>query len=147
MGQLDDKAYLGKGWSFPPSFAKAPKIVEMVASQEDIEQSLEILLSTRPGERVMQPLYGCNLDIMLFEPLTTTLITFMKDLIKRSILFYEARIDVERIEINDSNLLEGFILIEIDYRVRSTNSRFNFVYPFYLNEGVDQNTIRRRGTL
>lgn len=138
MKQNKDESYLGRGWSFPPVFEKQNKQVEMVISEDDIEQSLQVLLSTRPGERVMQPGYGCNLDVMLFEPVTTTLITFIKDLIKKSILFYEARIDVDKIEITTENIKEGFVLIEIEYTIRSTNSRFNFVYPFYLEEGETQ---------
>ncbi|EZH71838.1 hypothetical protein ATO12_05520 [Aquimarina atlantica] len=138
-----EQSYLGKGWSFPPIFDKLRKQVDMVVNEKDIEQSLNILLSTRPGERIMQPSFGCNLDIMLFEPITTTLITFVKGLIKKSILFYEARIDANRIEVNTENINSGLILIEIDYTIRSTNSRFNFVYPFYTDEGIDQDIILR----
>lgn len=126
--------YLGKGWSFPTSFKPLTKQVDMVVSEEDIEQSLELLLGTRPGERIMQPAYGCNLDIMLFEPITITLITYIKDLVRKAILFYEARIDVLAIDISTEKVNEGVILIEVNYILRSTNSRFNFVYPFYLNE-------------
>lgn len=137
MSQGSDASYLGKGWSFPPVFDKQKKQVSMVVNEEDIKQSLEILLSTRPGERVMQPGFGCNLDIILFEPITTTLITYIKDLIKKAILFYEARIDVNEIKIEVENINAGLILIGIDYTIRSTNSRFNFVYPFYLKEGTN----------
>lgn len=126
--------YLGKGWSFPTSFKLLTKQVDMVVGEEDIEQSLELLLGTRPGERVMQPAYGCNLDIMLFEPITITLITYIKDLVRKAILFYEARIDVKTIDIHTEKVNEGVILIEVNYILRSTNSRFNFVYPFYLEE-------------
>nr|WP_321236378.1 GPW/gp25 family protein [uncultured Psychroserpens sp.] len=135
MKELNDQSYLGIGWSFPPSFNIVDKEVEMVTNQQDIEQSLEMLLSTRQGERVMQPRYGCNLEIMLFEPLTITLITYVKDLVKKAILFYEARIDVNRIEVKADSVNNGIILIDVDYTIRSTNSRFNFVYPFYLEEG------------
>ncbi|WP_271782136.1 GPW/gp25 family protein [Aquimarina algiphila] len=143
MDKDTEQSYLGKGWSFPPVFDRHRREVNMVMDEKDIEQSLNILLSTRPGERVMQPSFGCNLDIMLFEPITTSLITFVKDLIKKSILFYEARIDANKIEINVENIESGLILIEIDYTIRSTNSRFNFVYPFYTEEGVNQGIILR----
>ena len=107
----------------------------MVAEETDIEQSLQILLGTRPGERDLRPDYGCNLDIMLFEPLTTTLITVVKDIIRTAILYHEPRIDVKNIKINTVEVNEGLVLIEINYLVRSTNSRFNLVYPFYLEQG------------
>lgn len=134
MDKIDDTSYLGRGWSFPPSFDKINGEALMVASKEDIEQSLEILLSTRPGERVMQPGFGCNLDVLLFESITTTLLTYVKDLVRKSILFHEARIDVNEIKIDVENVLNGLLLIAVDYTIRSTNSRFNFVYPFYLEE-------------
>ncbi|MEO1381779.1 MAG: GPW/gp25 family protein, partial [Bacteroidota bacterium] len=94
-------------------------------------------LGTRPGERVMQPDYGCNLDIMLFEPLTTTLITIVKDIIQTSILYFEPRIDLLKLDINTEEVLSGLVLIELTYQIRNTNSRFNFVYPFYLEEGSE----------
>jgi phage baseplate assembly protein W len=111
----------------------------MLSDAEDIQSSLEILLSTRPGERVLLPLYGCNLDEMIFEPLTTTFKTYMKDLITTAILYYEPRIEVNSIELDDTGELEGRILISVDYIIRSTNSRFNFVYPFYKKEGTEIN--------
>jgi phage baseplate assembly protein W len=106
----------------------------MLSDEPDIESSLKILLSTRQGERVMRPDYGCNLDELVFEPLTTTFKTYIKDLISTAILYYEPRIDVNRIDLDDTGELDGRILISIDYTVRSTNSRFNFVYPFYKSE-------------
>lgn len=111
----------------------------MVASEKDIEQSLEILLSTRPGERVMQPDFGCNLDVLLFESVTTTLLTYVKDMVRKSILFHEARIDVNDIKIDVEEELKGVLLIKVAYTIRSTNSRFNFVYPFYLEEASNTN--------
>jgi hypothetical protein len=109
----------------------------MVSEELDIEQSLTILLGTRPGERVMRPDYGCNLDQMLFEPLTTTLITLMQETIRTAILYHEARIDLKRVTIAPRAAESGLVNIEIDYVVRSTNSRYNFVYPFYLEESAD----------
>jgi len=134
MAENSNPDFLGTGWSFPPTFSKAEQGVQMVSAEEDIQQSLEILLSTRPGERVMHPEYGCNLDIMLFEPLTTTLITYVSDMIRTSILYFEPRIDLLKVDINAQQATEGLILIEIHYIIRSTNSRYNYVYPFYLPE-------------
>ena len=108
----------------------------MLSDEEDIQSSLEILLSTRQGERVMLHKYGCNLDEMVFEPMTTTFKTYIKDMIQTAILYYEPRIDVKKITLDDSRDAEGVILVIIEYIVRSTNSRYNFVYPFYKNEGT-----------
>ena len=136
MEEILNQSYLGRGWSFPPSFVKSKNQVELVSEQKDIEQSLHILLSTRPGERTMQADYGCNLHVMLFEPLTTTLITYVKDIINTAIAFYEPRINVNHINIEPQPEGEGLILIKFDYNIRTTNSRFNFVYPFYLEEAT-----------
>ena len=130
-------SFLGTGWSFPPTFNVAAGSVEMTSDEADIQLSLHILLSTRKGERVMEPDYGCNLDDMLFEPMTTTFKTFMRETIKTAILYYEARIDLNSIKIDDSREVEGVILIILDYTVRTTNSRFNFVYPYYKKEGTE----------
>jgi len=129
--------FLGTGWGFPPEFNITTNTVAMLSNTDDIESSLEILLTTRPGERVMLPGYGCNLDRLVFDSLTLTMKTYIKDLIKTAILYYEPRITVNSIALDDSGELEGKILISIDYTVRSTNSRFNFVYPFYKKEGTE----------
>lgn len=130
------KSFLGTGWSFPPTFNKATLQVDMLSDEADIQSSLEILLSTRQGERVMLHKYGCNLDEMVFEPMTTTFKTYIKDMIQTAILYYEARIDVKKITLDDSRDAEGVILVIVEYIIRSTNSRYNFVYPFYKNEGT-----------
>ena len=131
------KSFLGTGWSFPPVFDKVNAAVQLVSEEEDIAQSLQVLLSTRPGERVMLPEFGCNLDVMLFEPITTTLIAYVKDLIETSVLYFEPRIDMDAININTLQMEEGIILIELQYTVLSTNSRYNLVYPYYLDEGTE----------
>jgi phage baseplate assembly protein W len=131
-------SFLGTGWSFPPSFIVASGAVAMTSDEVDIQLSLQILLSTRKGERVMEPDYGCNLDEMVFEPINTTFKTYIADMIRTAILYYEARIDLKSVVVDDSNQLGGVVLIILDYVVRTTNSRYNYVYPYYLNEGAAQ---------
>lgn len=130
-------SFLGRGWSFPPSFNREGGRTNMLEDEDDIRSSLEILLSTVQGERILQPTYGCDLTPLLFEPLTTSLRTEMVDKIRNAILYFEPRIDVEKIELKDDQILEGIVLITIDYVIRSTNSRNNFVFPFYRAEGTD----------
>ncbi|UZO81759.1 GPW/gp25 family protein [Aquimarina sp. ERC-38] len=131
------KSFLGIGWSFPPEFSKKSNRVKMISDEEDIKSSLEILLSTRLGERIMFPDYGCNLDELLFESLNRTLITYVSELIRTAILYHEPRIDVDLINITESDTLQGELFIKVDYTVRTTNSRNNVVFPFYLEEGTD----------
>lgn len=130
-------SFLGTGWSFPTRFVKQKGGVALVSDELDIEQSLGILLSTELGERVMRPDFGCDLHHLLFETLNATTRTYVADLIRKAILLYEPRIDVERIEFTPAEGDDNVIDITIEYRVRSTNSRSNYVYPFYLNEGTN----------
>jgi phage baseplate assembly protein W len=129
--------FLGKGWSFPPTFNINSKSVEVTEKELDIQKSLEILLTTTVGERIMEPKYGCDMVDLVFEPLNTTVKTIMIDRIQTAILYFEPRIDAKNISMDIQNEAEGIVLIEIDYIVRSTNSRFNFVYPYYIDEGTE----------
>jgi phage baseplate assembly protein W len=132
-----NKAFLGIGWSFPPEFHKHADVlgVKMVAEEEDIGESLRILLSTRPGERLMQPDYGCGLHTMVFETIDESTVTELKDIIERAVLFYEPRITLENIDVDTEDELEGRLKIQLNYTVRTTNTRSNIVYPFYYLEG------------
>lgn len=133
----DTNQFLGAGWGFPPQFDSNTNKLVITSGEEDINRSLEILLSTRLGERIMVPSYGCNLEELLFQPLDLTLKTFIKDLIETAILYHEPRIDVLKISLDVSNELNGEILINIEYMVRITNSRQNIVFPFYKEEGTN----------
>lgn len=136
-----DINFLGKGWSFPPAFSRELKEVIMTEKVEDIEKSLQILLTTTLGERLMQPRYGCNMEDLLFESLDTATKTIIIDRIKTAILFFEPRIDAKKIALNTQNELEGEVLVEIEYVIPSTNSRYNFVFPFYRKEGTELNLL------
>ncbi len=127
-------AFLGRGWAFPPTFDKASGGVVMLSNEEDIQNSLQVLLSTRVGERIMQPDYGCNMDVLLFEPINQSLITYIKDLVFTAIYYFEPRINPENVTI-EATEEEGTVLVKVDYTIRTTNSRHNLVFPFYLNEG------------
>lgn len=133
------KSFLGTGWSFPPTFDRKTGSVEMVSNEDDIKQSLNILLSTSLGERVMQPKYGCNLTDYVYESLSSSVIGYIKDRVKNAILFYEPRIIAEKIEVTSDesfDLIEGRFTIIVEYTIPGTNSRFNYVYDFYENEAL-----------
>lgn len=129
-------AYLGTGWSFPPTFFPGDG-VSLVSAEEDIRQSLQILLSTSLGERVLQPTYGCNLSELLFEPLSPTITANIKEHLRIAILYYEPRIRLNRLDLSLDRDVDGVVLITVDYTILSTNSRFSLVYPFYLQEGAN----------
>jgi hypothetical protein len=134
-----DRPFLGRGWSFPPQFNFSFAGVTMLEQEADIASSLEVLLTTLPGERVMLPEYGCDMHDLLFESLNTRMKTLMADQIESAILYHEPRVELETVELDDNLELEGVVLIDIIYRVKSTNSRFNFVFPYYKSEGTDIN--------
>lgn len=108
----------------------------MVSDADDIHQSLQILLSTSLAERVMQDAFGCDLNRILFEPIDQRLINTVTDLVSDSILYYEPRIKLDGLDLSESEAEPGLLLIGIEYTVRSTNSRYNMVFPFYLNEAT-----------
>lgn len=127
--------FLGRGWSFPPSFNNSIGQVAMLSDEEDIQNSLEVLLSTLPGERIMQPAYGCNLSDLLFEPIEVQLITRIKNRIEYAIIDFEPRIKTTKIEILTEKVLDGVVEIIVYYEVKATNSRYNLVFPYYVEEG------------
>jgi phage baseplate assembly protein W len=138
---LRQNDFLGRGWTFPPTFDASSQTVKMVEREADIEQSLRVLLTTRTGERVMEPKFGCNLDDYLFESLDTTTVTIIRDKVETAILYFEPRIDVKNVTLDLSREFEGVVLIEVDYVVRTTNSRLNFVFPYYKNQGTELNAL------
>ncbi len=135
------KTFLGIGWKFPPTFDKNTKTIEMVSEENDIKESLLILLSTQPGERMMRPEYGCNTKSLVFDTVNTTNLNFLASLIERAIKFYEPRILLDNIDISTENILDGKLLIDVQYTVRTTNSRNNVVYPYYILEGTNLGQI------
>jgi Bacteriophage baseplate protein W len=132
----DDNAFLGTGWSFPPTFANQGRGLRMAEAEEDIRQSLHILLTTELGERVMVPTFGWTRDALLFEPMSTGFGTSLKREIETAVLFFEPRIELNRVTFETPPGAQGLIEIRLDYTVRATNTRTNLVYPFYLDEAT-----------
>jgi phage baseplate assembly protein W len=131
------KTFLGIGWKFPPAFDKKTGSIILVSEEDDIKESLFILLSTKPGERIMLPEYGCDLHKMVFEAVDSTMITSIKSMIQRSILFFEPRINLNEIHIRPDKEKDGLLLIDVHYTIKKTNKRSNMVYPYYIIEGND----------
>ena len=130
-----DHDFLGTGWAFPPAFDRRTRGGVMVSGVTDVEESMRILLTTAPGERIMHPTYGCGLRRMVFETMNDSTLTEIRSLIQQAILFFEARIALNAIDIDTSGLYDGVLRIQLDYTLRSSNSRHNFVFPLYVREG------------
>ncbi|WP_076414629.1 GPW/gp25 family protein [Shewanella sp. UCD-KL12] len=131
-----ERSFLGTGWGFPPKFLAGERSAEMVSADEDIEQSIHIILSTSPGERVMDPKFGCGIKSMVFEEINQATIAKLNHLISRSLLYFEPRINLDLVEIDTDNALEGRLDIGLNYTVITTNARRNMVFPFYILEGT-----------
>lgn len=128
-------AFLGRGWSFPPTFDPVHRTVVMVAGDVDIRESLNILLSTSLGERVMLATYGVDLISKVFTTLTTTTANEIATMVTRAIIEWEPRVSVEKVSVSES-ILDGWVAISIDYMVRQTNTRSNIVFPYYQVEAT-----------
>lgn len=131
------QSFLGTGWSFPPFFDKANYGVQMVSDITDIEESLRILLSTTPGERIMQPEFGCDLKRLIFEKTDSTLIARLNHIIYHALLNFEPRVTFIDTEVLTRDDLDGILSIQVNFRVIITNTRHNIVFPFYLLEGTN----------
>jgi phage baseplate assembly protein W len=127
------KPYLGVGWAFPPRLLHGA--LQFARYEDDIEQAIQIVLLTSRGERVMMPEFGAGLRDFVFEPNSDATRARMEDVVRKALVDWEPRIDVERVEVTASDDSPSTVLIHVDYVVRATNSFYNRVYPFYLLEG------------
>ncbi len=134
----DELAFLGIGWGFPPSFTLGGGEVEMVAGHEDIQESLKILFATTRGERVMAEEYGCDLHSVQFEEINQGLVNSLTSLVADAILYHEPRVTLDDVDVAEDPEVNGLLNVSIAYTVRSSNSRFNMVFPFYLSEATTQ---------
>jgi len=132
MSSDDSQAFLGAGWSFPPQFLNRGKELLTSTGPENIHKSIWVILNTRIGERVMKENFGGGLHNLQFESLTTSLVNNLKNSISSTILLHEPRVKLDEISVSSSNEQEGLLIIELHYTVKSNNSRYNLVYPFYL---------------
>ncbi len=130
------RSFLGTGWAFPVEFSKTTYEPLMVSDEVDIWQSLQILFTTSLKERRILPDYGCNLEDYVFAPINVSLLSLLEEMIREGIQLHEPRIKLERLAITPVEN-EGRLDILISYIVRSTNTRFNRVYPFYYQEGTN----------
>ncbi len=133
---MSEAAFLGRGWSFPPRFSGRGAEVSMASDVADIHECLEILLTTYSGERTMRSDFGCGLDRLLFEEIDRSLVNQISATIADAILYHEPRISLDHLRVEQDPHHDGLLEIHISYTVRSTNSRYNMVFPFYLNEAT-----------
>lgn len=135
MLNMDAKAFLGKGWSFPVQVDPNTGDIAVVAYDEDIRQAILLILRTALGERVMRPDFGAGLETLVFEPVNTTTMALAQQRVQQALVTWEPRIDVNSVQVTTDRARRDRLNIAIAYTVRATNTFYNLVYPFYLQEG------------
>ena len=131
------KSFLGKGWSFPPVFDKLSLGVRMEENEQDIESSIRLIINTYPGERLMQPDFGCSLFRMIFENVDKGSVAQIGEVIRVALLHFEPRILFENVELVEHKVNEGIIILRLIYKIIITNTRSNIVFPYYILEGTN----------
>jgi uncharacterized protein len=130
--ELSTDDFRGTGWAFPVRVGAGA--IEAVSGDEDVRQSIHLILATAKGERVMRPDFGCGIHDLVFAAVSTQLIARVRREVEDALRTYEARIEVLRVAVATGGLAVGRLEVEIDYRVRTTNETGNYVYPFYFRE-------------
>jgi phage baseplate assembly protein W len=125
------KEYLGQGLAFPLHINARGEIA-LASPEKDIEQAIGIILSTRPGERVMRPEFGCRAHELLFEPLHSGTETLMQQYVAEALSMWEPRIDLDSVEVWVDPEADGTLLVEIHYTIKATHDERSIVYPFFL---------------
>ena len=123
--------FVGKGWSFPPLFNMYDMGVEMVSGREEIEQSLKILFSTNRGERLFHPDFGCDLRRFQFAPNNRVTLLHIQEMVETAVRKFEPRITLINVDVNMGGIIDGKLVLTLNYTINATNSRYNMVYPYY----------------
>ena len=130
-----NKSFLGTGFKFPVCVDPNTGKVQTSTNEEDIKESIRIILGTSPGERPMISDFGCSIRSFVFAKTDYTTLTLMKREVENALIMWEPRIQDIKVDVSPDADEDGKLLITVDYVVRSTNNPFNLVYPFYINEG------------
>lgn len=134
--------FLGKGWALPIGLDDIVLVedgqtirlrpIKLVEHEEAIWQSIWMILGTAPGERVMRPEFGCGIHDLVYAVNSAGTAGRIAHEIRQALLRWEPRIEVLDVTADSDTTQPNKLLIKIEYRVRTTNNRFNLVYPFYL---------------
>lgn len=127
------KDFLGRGWKFPVEVDATGRIA-LSDYEDDVREAVRIILMTSRGERVMRPDFGANLQDYVFASMSATTIGRIQASVQEALIKWESRIKVIAVKVEPDTGEVGKLLIDVEYRVRATNTRFNLVFPFYLKE-------------
>ena len=132
------KDFLGRGFAFPPRIDSATGQFVMADSEEDIRQSVYIILMTRMKERAMLPDFGCNLHEYIFELPDSDFEVRIGSEVREALMRYEPRIINVEVAVDTKDIPKGIVYLNINYTVRATNNPNNLVFPYYLMEGAGE---------
>lgn len=132
-----ETVFLGSGWAFPVSFSVDNHQLSLSANETNINESINVILNTRKGERTLESSFGSGLQQYIFKKIDNTLKGEITETIKLALLRYEPRILVQDVKVASTDVLNGKIEILISYIYSKTNTRHNYVFPFYLKEGTN----------
>ncbi len=124
-------SFLGKGWSVPLRPDDRTGKLEYESGTEKVRQSIQIILDTEPGERIMRPTFGCGLRRYLMKPNTTATRTLIQREVTSALKAWEPRIEAQSVQVSPGDD-PALVLIEIFYIHKRDGRQGNFVYPFYL---------------
>ena len=133
----NDSAFLGSGWAFPVSFSADNHQLNLSANETNINESINVILNTRKGERTLEAEFGSGIQQFMFKKIDSTLKGEIIETIKFALLRYEPRILVQDVRVASTDIVNGTIEILISYIYSKTNTRHNYVFPFYLKEGTN----------
>jgi phage baseplate assembly protein W len=122
----------GRGASFPLAVDAAGGVAES-AGVRKIEESIQIILGTQYGERVMRPTFGCNLKSLVFAPNNVATANLARHYVEDGLGRWEPRIELMEVLVQNDNV-GGSLRIHVHYRVRATQDVRSMVYPFYLEQ-------------
>ena len=134
---MDGRDFLGRGVKFPLQVDPRTGKFSMVSHEEDIKEAIEIILRTIQGERVMRPEFGSSVMEYVFSESSSSLRHSLAHEIREQLLYQEPRITDVQAKCRELNEQSGALVVEVQYTVRSTNNRYNHVYPFYITEGSE----------
>ncbi len=132
----DAKTFLGTGLSFPLRTDARGKIM-LTSGGQDIEEAIRIILSTRPGERVMRPTFGCRAHELLFEPRTPTTVSLLQEYVYEALRMWEPRINLIVVDVNPDEMHDGALLAKIEYEIKATHDTRSIVHPFFIEDEVE----------
>ncbi|GGB79192.1 baseplate protein [Flavobacterium suaedae] len=132
-----EEHFLGSGWAFPVRFSAGNHKLEMSWYEKNVNDSINIILQTNMGERCMQPQFGSGLQPLFFKKMNENLRGQLIDAVKNALLQHEPRITVKDVKVTFADETNGMVQVDIYYIYNQTNTRHNYVYPFYVKEGTN----------